>query len=222
MIDKLRLFARFLFGILLVPIAFSVSIELYQSLGLIENLSKLQNFFLLGGCGYLIVHAVFYKPIYLYVLGHELTHAISSILCGGKVKSIKVSAAGGRVLTTKANVFTRLSPYLVPIYTVLLFLLYLGLSLFSDTNRYVYLFIFLVGFSLVFHIVLTIDFLKKNQPDILKSGSFFSLFLIYIVNICIIAAISGFIFSEISFPAFLKDSFMHSKSIYISSFRQIF
>ncbi len=218
MINRLKLLIRFVFALLLIPVVISISIALYRQLGAIKGLSEVQTLFLLGVGGYLVIHAIFYKPIYLYVLGHELTHAISSLLCGGKVKSINVSSGGGRVLTTKANLITRLSPYLIPIYTVLLLLAYLGLSLFTNIQKYVYLFIFLVGFSLAFHIVLTIDFLKKNQPDILRSGRLFSLFLIYIVNIGVIVFILTFIFPEISFLSFFKTASLLTKEIYLSVF----
>ncbi len=222
MINRLRLLVRFLFALLLIPLVISVSLALYRQLGEIRSFSQVQTLFLFGIGGYLVVHAIFYKPIYLYVLGHELTHAISSFLCGGKVKSIRVSSQGGSVLTTKANLITTLAPYLVPIYTVGILLVYLGLSLIGDIQRYIYLFIFLIGFSLAFHVVLTVDFLKKSQPDILKSGTLFSLFLIYIVNISIIVFILGIIFPEVSPLSFFKASFLLSKEIYLSVFNQLF
>lgn len=222
MINRLKLLIRFVFALLLIPIVISISIVLYRQLGTIKGFSGVQTLFLLGIGGYLVIHAIFYKPIYLYVLGHELTHALSSLLCGGRVKSINVSSQGGRVLTTKSNLIITLAPYLIPIYTVILLLMYLGLSLVIDVQNYLYLFIFLIGFSLAFHVVLTVDCLKKKQPDILKSGTPFSLFLIYIVNICVIVFILGFIFSEVSFLSFFNASTTLSKEIYLSIFTQLF
>lgn len=222
MINKLKALFRFLFALLLIPLVFSVSITLYQQLGAIRSFSQVQTSFLLGLAGYLVIHAIFYKPIYLYVLGHELTHAISSILCGGKVKSIRVSSKEGRVVTTKSNLFVTLAPYLIPIYTVFVLLIYRILALFVNVRQYLHLFIFLIGFTFAFHIVLTVDSLKKNQPDVLKSGKLFSLFLIYIVNIGAVVFILRFIFSEISFLSFAKASLILTKEIYLSVFNQLF
>ena len=222
MISKLKLLVRFLIALLLIPITIAVSLTLYRQLGIIRSFSPVQTLFLLGIGAYLVVHAIFYKPIYLYVLGHELTHAISALLCGGKVKSIAVSSQGGRVSTTKSNLIITLAPYLIPIYAVVLLLIYLGISMVTNVVRYTNLFTFLIGFSLAFHVVLTVDCLKKEQPDILKSGTLFSLFLIYIVNICVIVFILGVIFPEISFLSFFKASATLSKEIYLSVFTQLF
>lgn len=222
MINKLKVVFRFLLTLLLIPLAISVSLTLYHQLGAIRSFSQAQTSFLLGLAGYLVVHAIFYKPIYLYVLGHELTHAISSILCGGKVKSMRVSSKGGRVVTTKSNLFITLAPYLIPIYTVFVLLIYRGLALFINVQQYLYLFIFFIGFSFSFHIVLTVDSLKKDQPDVVKSGRLFSLFLIYIINIGAVVFILRFIFSEISFLFFAKASLLLTKEIYLSVFNQLF
>jgi hypothetical protein len=222
MINKLKLLIRFVFALVLIPLVIGVSRSFYRQLGAIKGLSEAQSLFLLGVGSYLLIHAIFYKPIYLYVLGHELTHALSSLLCGGKIKSIHVSSQGGRVSTTKTNLITILSPYFIPIYTIMVFLIYFGLSLFTDIQKYSSLFIFLVGFTLAFHIVLTIDFLKKNQPDILKSGRLFSLFLIYIVNVSVVVFVLGFVFPEVTFPSFFKTTSLFSKEIYLSLFNQLF
>ena len=144
-------------GIILFSIAIGASIALYEQVGNIHNLSQNQLYFLLGAGAYLVLHLVFWRPVYLYILGHELIHAISTWICGGKVKSIKVTSKGGTLWTTKSNFFISLSPYFFPIYTVLLSLLYFIISLFHNIDHYIPFFIASIGFSLAFHIVLTID-----------------------------------------------------------------
>ena len=95
-------------------------------------------------------------------------------------------------------------------------------SLFFDAGRYVLIFIFLIGFSLTFHLVITIDFLKTKQPDLIKTGYLLSLTLIYIVNLSVIALILSLIFPDISFLNFIRTSLESACNIYSAIVRQFF
>lgn len=212
---------KFLIGCSLLPVAFATSIVLYGQLGSIQNLSKNQFYFLLGIGTYLIVHLLFYQPFSIYIFGHELTHVLCTWICGGKVKSFRASSRGGRVTTTKSNFFINLAPYFFPIYTVILAFLYGGMSLFFDVSKYILQFIFLIAFSWTFHIVLTIHFIRMRQPDILKTGTLFSVVSIYIVNIAILAFILGLLFPEATFGDFLKSSYQQTAKIYTSIFARL-
>ena len=51
--------------------------------------------------------------LYLYVLGHELTHVIFVYLCLGRVSGFRVGLDGGHIVTNKSNILIALSPYFV-------------------------------------------------------------------------------------------------------------
>lgn len=199
-----------------------VSLALYQQLGKVHTLNNYQLFFLYGVGTYVVLHIVFYRPVFPYVFGHELMHVISTWISGGKVKSFKASAKGGEVKTSKSNSFISLSPYCFPIYTILLALLYSISALFFDVGRYVLTFIFLVGFSLAFHLIITVDFLKTKQPDLIKTGYILSLSLIYMVNISILGLILSLIFPDISFLDFIQNSIQSAFNIYAAVVKQFF
>ena len=205
---------RLLLGLAAVPIAVIASVVLYHQIGLVQQLSKNQSYFLTGIVTYLVVHSIFYKPTYLYILGHELTHALFTWLCGGKVTSFRATFRGGRVTTTKSNFLITLGPYFFPIYTVLIACTYFFVSFFSGAEKNASVFIFLIGFSWAFHIVLTIYFIKMEQPDIMRMGALFSISLIYVINLIIVALILGLFFPEISFLAFAKDACRESVEFY--------
>ena len=95
----IKLLIKFLIGVVVAPIAIGASIAFYNNLVQVSELSGSLNFFVWGIASYAIMHLVFYKPTYLYVLGHEAVHAGMAWLFGGKVKSIKVSKEGGCVAT---------------------------------------------------------------------------------------------------------------------------
>lgn len=165
-----------------------------------------ESYFLLGIAGYAIIHFLFKKPILVYIFGHELTHAISVFLCRGKVKSFHVSRRGGRVGSTKLNFFISLSPYLFPIYTIFVVISYFVLALFLDVSTFLGFFLFFVGFTWAFHIFLTFYFLGQGQKDIIHSGRIFSLPLIYIVNLFILAIILSCLSKQIAWTDFLKET----------------
>ena len=205
---------RFSLGLAAVPIAVIASIVLYHQVGLVQQLSKNQSYFLTGIVVYLVVHSIFYKPVYLYILGHEATHALFTWLCGGRVTSFRATFRGGRVTTTKSNFLITLGPYFFPVYTVLIACTYFFVSFFSGVERHTSVFIFLIGFSWAFHIVLTIYFVKMEQPDIMKMGTLFSIVLVYIINLIIVAFILALFFPEISFLGFAKDVCRESAEFY--------
>jgi hypothetical protein len=214
---------KFMLGIFVFPVCFGVSLSLYEHLNEIQIISYCQQkYFIIGAISYLMVHALVFKPSYLYVLSHELMHAVATLLSGGGVKAIKVSSKGGSVVSTKSNIFIALSPYFIPLYVIIVVLLWLGAKFLLKIHINHGLFLFTIGFTLAFHIVLTIDFLKIRQTDLLRAGYIFSICLIYIVNVIIIGLIFSFLFNSMVFAEFLQESYAKTKDIYVCIFRQLF
>ncbi|MEM8955185.1 MAG: hypothetical protein AAGD22_13620 [Verrucomicrobiota bacterium] len=128
--------------------------------------------------------------IYLYVLGHEWTHAFFALLCGGRVEKVHVGASGGHILTDKNNFLISLSPYFVPFYSVITIGAYAVLSQFIDLGSTHSRVLFaLIGLTWTFHLTFTIWMILKSQPDLHHNGTFFSLALIYLINLVIISAL---------------------------------
>lgn len=216
----LKLLIKFVIGVLIVPIAFGVTIAFYNNILLIKELARCLNFFIYGIVSYAVLHILFYKPTYLYVLGHEAVHAGVAWLFGGRIKSFKVSDEGGSVATDKSNIIIELSPYFVPIYAILITAIYFLIV--SSYNINGSTFVFLISFALAFHIISTIEILKIRQPDIVKSGYFFSIMMVYILNIIVISLIFSFVFPSFSIKRFFIDLWSISKEIYAAIVKQLF
>lgn len=150
--------------------------------------------FWLGLAGYFIFQVLFAKPMRTYVFGHELTHAVVGLLSGAKLKSFNVSTAGGSVVLTKTNVWITLSPYFVPIYTVVLMGVYWAASYFWPLKPYYGYVLFAAGFTLSFHFSLTHYALGQGQSDLKAYGPFFSGVLILFINCIIIAGVLKLLF----------------------------
>lgn len=216
----LSLIVKLLIGVLLIPIAIGSTSAFYSNMVLVKELSANMRFFLWGIVSYVVLHIFFYKPIYVYVLGHEAIHAAAAWLFGGKIKSVKVSKDGGSVATDKSNFVIELSPYFVPVYTIIILAVYFVISASYKINSAT--FIFLIGFTLAFHLISTVEILKIKQPDIVKSGYVFSISLVYILNLAVIALVFGVLFADFEITRYFKDVFLASKAIYGGIIKQLF
>jgi hypothetical protein len=210
-------FLRTLIGILLIPVAIGTGEAFYALISNINLVSGVLRLLERGVLLYLLFHVIVIRPVYIYVLGHEFVHVLAAWLCGGKVVSFNVSPSGGNVATSKTNFFIELSPYFVPIYTILLGPIFLLLKATGkEPPHMTAIFVFLVGVTLAFHFVMTSEVLRMQQPDIMKSGLIFSLVLIFVGNLIVVMAVFCPIFDNLSFVGFIKDSASNSAGIYCS------
>ncbi len=81
-------------------------------------------FFSLGVILWMVAFFGLPRPQWLYVFGHELTHALCVTLLGGKVHRFEVGSKGGHVLSDRTNTWIALAPYFFPIYSVLAIVIY--------------------------------------------------------------------------------------------------
>lgn len=182
---------KLIIGIELIPFVFALSKTFFQSLaGLGEPGSWIgSQYFIFFGAGFIAWIIIFFtlpRPMRLYVLGHELTHAIWVIAMGGRVMGFKVGKDGGHVQTDKVNFWIALAPYFFPIYTVFAALLFGGCWLIWDMSPYLVWLYFVIGLTWSFHLVFTLKMIPSVQTDITSNGWLFSLVVIYIMNILIV------------------------------------
>ncbi len=160
-------------------------------------------FFLLGGGTWAAFYWLGWRPIRSYVFAHEFTHLVIAKLFGGKIYDWRVSAEGGYVETNKSNTWITLGPYLVPFYTLLVLVGFGAVGLFVDMSkaqplqvadwtvhfRWMWLLYWLVGFTWSYHLTFTVQTIHVEQGDLTRNGEFFSLMLIFIVNLALIGAL---------------------------------
>jgi Peptidase M50B-like len=142
---------------------------------------------LLGGAAcWWAIYLILPKPMWIYVFGHELTHAISTWLCGGSVQRFKVTPEGGHVVVSKTNFLIALAPYFVPLYAIIvLFVFWAGNSLWAWRVQSVW-FHLLVGAAYGFHLTLTWSILQTRQTDITSQGYIFSAVVIFLGNVLVL------------------------------------
>lgn len=138
-----------------------------------------------GGC-WLAIYLLLPKPMWAYVFGHELTHALWTWAMGGRVKKFRASANGGQVVVTKNNFLIALAPYFFPFYAVLVMAVFAVGRMFWAWREYEVWFHLLLGAAYAFHLTLTWHILKGNQSDISSQGYLFSAVVIFLGNVIVL------------------------------------
>jgi len=179
-------FVKFLLGVALLPLCAAATFAMFDVLAEAQGkgsfLSAEAICLLAGFLIWMLCWMLLPKPVRVYILGHELTHALWAILFGGRARNLRVSEKGGSVRVTKDNVLITLAPYFFPFYTILLIFVHLLLRIFFDPVPYPAAWLFLIGFTWAFHVTFTLQSLTVRQPDIQEHGRLFSYALIYLLN----------------------------------------
>lgn len=186
--------------ILLLPLCitmvFALARQLWHSSAVVNNIE----FWLSVPVWYAVMGAMLFVAlilaglmqtglIYVYVLGHELTHAIVAKCSGGKVSTFRITAEGGYVESDKDSVLIALSPYFVPLWMLCWMLVLWLLNLAFPFEEYPAWFAAGFGFWWFFHLYWTIWVIPREQPDMIEKGLLFSLLIVFAVNILILLVV---------------------------------
>jgi len=181
---------KLLVGLLLLPVCLATAQALWLVLTRASGADRFWPPFLAGVACWVVIFLLLPKPMWIYVLGHESTHAVWTWLFGGKVKRFKAAASGGHVVTTKSNFLITLAPYFFPFYAVLVVLIFSIGDLLGHWRQHGYSpwFHLLLGAAYAFHVTLTCEILKTQQTDITSQGYIFSAVVIFLGNALVLLA----------------------------------
>ncbi|MFH1074335.1 MAG: M50 family metallopeptidase [Candidatus Firestonebacteria bacterium] len=199
---------RFSIALLLIPVNIILTVGFIKNFLYFKEIEHGEIVFLAGVISYLLLHFILYRPVFMHVMAHELTHAFWAALFGGKVKSLNISHEGGSVTMDKSNFFVVLAPYFFPFYTVIALLIYAVVD-----RKYVDFIVFLIGLTYSFHAALTLYSLKQKQTDLKESGIIFSLMFIYFSNLLILSGIIALVSEQFNFLNFLNESWKIAEAL---------
>ena len=161
-----------------------------------------------GFAAYLLVQMLFWKPLFMYVMGHELTHALAAVLQGGKADDLHVSTQGGQVKVDRNNFLVNLAPYCFPIYTVGVAAVYAVAA-----EPFKPALVFGLGFTLAFHVALTLYSMRQHQSDISEVGWYFALPFIGCVNALIAALVLALVSPAMGMRAYSAETWAAAKGM---------
>lgn len=159
-------------------------------------------FFSLGALLWMIAFFGLPRPMLIYVFGHELTHALWVWIMGGRVSQFRVGRHGGHIITDRNNFWIALAPYFFPLYSIIAIAGFGVLSMMTDVQAYGRLLYGLIGATWAFHFSFTCWMIPKSQTDLTDHGTFFSLVVIYLMNLLLLTAMLVIASGPITFASF--------------------
>ena len=196
--DRILSVLKLILAVLLLPLTIGITASFWENLRLVQ--SSISGAFGWGVVSYLILHILLYEPAQVFDTGKKITEKATGFL----LPMFKIAG------------------FCIPIFTILSFAAYYLSSLIWKNVDLFPFFAFLAAFTFTMHIAFTANALKGKQAGWLKENYFFSIFIIYIINMLIITGAFTLLTSEFSFLEFWKRAAGIAGAIYTASFRQLF
>ncbi len=195
-----RLFGiiKLLLGVSLLPFVYGSTVSFLNEFAFIEK--SLQSSFWSGLISLLIIYLFVWEPKVVYLKGHRLLEIIFSFF----------------------KPLVKVAPYLLPVYTLVLFALYGILSYFVKSPQLINNFAFLFGFSIALHLIFSAKSIRGKKDDFLKGNYIFGFSFIYILNVILLAFCLNLIFDKFSFVKFSNQSFQIASGVFYAVFKQLF
>ncbi len=183
-----------------------------------------QAWFIALGAGmatWLIVFFCLPRTMWLYVLGHEFTHALAAMLAGGKIASFQVTAKGGHVVTDRVNWWITLAPYFVPLYALIWSALWLSIDFWHPLKAYQPIFYFGLGLLWCFHLTFTASMMHLRQTDLTSQGFVFSFAVIAGINLLMFLVVFALLAHSMTFADIGTLFLRRVKEAYVFTGREI-
>ena len=177
---------KFIIAVLLLPVCAGAAMALLKVLHACGSADTTWIPILAGAACWIVIFFLLPKPMWIYVFGHELTHALWTWLFGGQVKKMKVTPRGGHVVISKTNFVIALAPYFFPLYATIVVAVFAVGHLIWDWHNYLVWFHLAVGAAYAFHVTLTWHVLQTRQSDITSQGYLFSAVIIFLGNVSVL------------------------------------
>lgn len=189
---------KLIFGICLLPFVYSFSVSFLGQIAYVDI--SLQHYFWAGVITLILIYLFIWEPTVVYERGHKLVEIIFSFF----------------------QPLVKFAPYLLPVYTIVLFILYLFLNIFIQDRWLIEWAMFLFGLSTALHLVFAAQSIRSKKGDLLKSNYIFGFSFMYIISLGLVALFLNVIFKEFSFVSFLNNAYSIASSIFKAVFSQLF
>jgi len=196
--SKLFGIIKFILAIIMLPLVYSSVVSFGNEF--IQVDPSLQRLFYNGAISFLAIYLFIWEPSEIYSRGHKLLEFIFSFF----------------------KPMVNVAPFLLPIYTIVFFIIYGLLALVIESNWLIRYTIFLIGFSSMLHLTFAAKAIRNKKGDFLKANYIFGFSFIFILNLFLLSLGFSLIFKEFSFINFCNISFTIFKEIFLAVFNQLF
>ena len=189
---------KFILAIIILPLVYSSVVSFINEFTQIDK--GFQQVFYNGIISFLAIHLFIWEPAVIYNKGHKLLEIMFSFF----------------------KPMVNVAPFLLPIYTILIFILYGLLALGINSEGVLEYTLFLIGFSSILHLTFAAKTIRSKKGDFLKANYIFGFSFIFILNLALLALGFSLIFKEFSFVNFCNISFTIFQNIFLAVFKQLF
>jgi hypothetical protein len=189
---------KFILAVILLPLVYASVVSFINEFNQIDR--GLQQIFYNGIISFLAIYLFIWEPAVIYNKGHKLLEIVFSFF----------------------KPMVNVAPFLLPIYTILVFIIYGLLALGIKSAWLLEYTLFLIGFSSILHLAFSAKSIRSKKGDFLKANYIFGFSFIFILNLALLALGFSFIFKEFSFVNFCNISFTIFQNIFQAVFKQLF
>ena len=189
---------KFILGICLLPFVYSITVGFLNEFYRLDT--PIPFYFWAGMISMAVLFLFIWEPLVIYNKGQKVLEIIFSFF----------------------NPLVRVAPYVLPIYTIILLVVYGIFSFIFRSEGFRYTFVFLFGFSVGLHLIFSAQSLRGKQTDTLKANYLFGFSFVYIINLLILGFGFNCIFERFSFVRFVNSSFMAAEKIVSLVLTQLF
>jgi hypothetical protein len=189
---------KFILGVCLLPFVYSSTLSFLREFALAGG--AWQRYFWWGVGGLLLVHLFIWEPAKVYTAGFKLVELLFIFF----------------------KPFVHVAPYLLPVYTLVILVLY---GIFSSFIKEPWLMrgaLFSLGFTLTLHLIFSARSLRGKKGDFLKGNYIFGFSFVYLLNLVLLVFCFNVVFEKFSVFYFTVHSYHIAGDIFYSIFKQLF
>ena len=180
-----------------------------------------------GVVTYVGVHVLLYRPMSMFRVSHRLFSTIAVWLFGGQVTTVEPEGSGkGKAAKgapeAQGSTLVAFSPYVVPLYMILVSAGGLILRQWFDRSLVDGPLTFLVGFMMAFHWLMTADDLQQQRDRWHMETYLLAIGLVFVVTLLIGGACLPWAVPEFSFLRALADGLAYAQTIYWTLAHRLF
>ena len=190
---------KLILGVLLLVVVGAITLSFSNQISSLD--SSIISSFIAGIVSLLVIFIFIWSPYILYKKGQHILEVCFNFFAP--------------ILKTAS--------YTLPIYTIFIFIGYVLVFYFNKSEKLLLYAIFLMGFSLCFHLVFTGIMLRPRNIELKRIANYiFGFCIIYIINIILCAWFFSLMKINFAFQDFFTSTLNISKNIYSAVFVQLF
>ena len=189
---------KIIFTVLFAPVVYAGGVNFYEHLN--GYPAPHGEFFKWGMCAFLLVFLFLHRFDKMYQAGQS---AMTEVF---------------KFLTPLNYAIARI----VPVYTLLIFVVFSIWGKFHDLTPYVHYFQFFAGFFFMMHIILLARELQDEESSFIKPSYLFQMSLYFVFSLCVMVLLLDLVVWQSTFPQFGADVLADARDIYLAAIEKIF